>query len=116
MSARGLDSYGRPMSRHRHTESGFSTQSMASPPGISDQGQGQSSAAPPEPRRRSGDSNPVSSLLQEQSDIRPSQATQRDPAYSAGPEINRAHDERRISPEGEDPRRANLSKRDDERN
>src|SRR5882724_2608769 len=53
LSARGLDSYGRPLSRHRHTESGFSGGSMTSPiqGHIPEQ---QAPAASAEPRRRSG--------------------------------------------------------------
>ena len=103
MSARGLDSYGRPQSRHRHTESSFSTRSMASPAPE----QRRASAAPSEPRRHSGGSNPVSSIL-EHSDSRPisqsqsqTQHMQRDPQYSAGPEMR--HEERR-TPEREESR------------
>jgi len=105
-------SYGRPTSRHRHTESTFSAQSGASPP----QTQGsefQGLAA--EPRRRSGGSHPVSSML-EQSEPRPSshsQQTQRDSQYSAGPEMR--HEERRTTPEEDNSRRASVVKRDDGR-
>lgn len=103
LSARGLESSYRPTSRHRHTESGFSTQSMVSPPGPE---QGPASAVSAELRRRSGGSHPVSSLL-EQSESRPQsqsqlQQTQRDPQYSAGPEMR--HEERRPSPKGEEER------------
>jgi hypothetical protein len=100
LSARGAESH-RPSSRHRHTESGFS---MASPPGPE---QGTVAAVSAEPRRRSGGSNPVSSLL-EQSESRPQsrqqsqsqlQHTQRDPRYSAGPEMR--HEERRRTPKEE---------------
>jgi hypothetical protein len=114
MSGRGIDSYGRPTSRHRHTESGFSAQSGASPP----QAQGseqQGLAAAAEPRRRSGGSHPVSSML-EQSEPRPSphsQQTQRDPQYSAGPEMR--HEGRRTTPEEDNSRRAAVVKRDDGR-
>lgn len=96
LSARAAESY-RPSSRHRHTESGFSQQSMASPPGPE---QGTVAAVSAEPRRRSGGSHPVSSLL-EQSESRPqSQQAQRDPQqYSAGPEIR--HEERRTTPKEE---------------
>jgi hypothetical protein len=106
VSVRGLESYGRPASRHRHTESSFSTQSVASPP--------ETSAAPSEPRRRSGGANPVSSIL-EQSDSRPQSLSQsqRESQFSAGSEMR--HDERRISPDGEDLRRGNVT-RDEARN
>ena len=103
LSARGLESSYRPSSRHRHTESGFSTHSMASPPGPE---QGPVSAVSAEPRRRS---HPVSSLL-EQGDSRPQsqaqlQQTQRDPQYSAGPEMRHEERvERRPSPKGEEQR------------
>ncbi|TVY40952.1 hypothetical protein LSUB1_G003108 [Lachnellula subtilissima] len=116
LSARGLDSYGRPASRHRHTESSFSGQSVPSPP---NQGQfsepGQSSMGHIETRRRSGGSNPVSSLL-EQSDSRPQsqqhqhQQPQQNPQYAGAPEMR--HEERRTTPEDENLRR---SKRDDGR-
>ena len=114
LSARGLDSYGRPASRHRHTESSFSGQSVPSPP---NQGQfsepGQSSMGHIETRRRSGGSNPVSSLL-EQSDSRPQsqqhQQPQQNPQYAGAPEMR--HEERRTTPEDENSRR---SKRDDGR-
>ncbi|KAF4633380.1 hypothetical protein G7Y89_g4739 [Cudoniella acicularis] len=119
MSARGFDSYGRPTSRHRHTESNFSLQSMPSPRQAPISELGQASTASAEPRRRSGGSNPVSSLL-EQSDSRPrshsqsqAQTNQRDPQYSAGPEMR--HEERRTTPENENSRRPNVIKRDDGR-
>jgi len=112
MSARGLDSYGRPASRHRHTESGFSAQSIASPPPV--QGSEQSLASIAEPRRRSGGSHPVSSMLEQSSDPRPqSQQTQRDPQYTAGPEMR--HEERHTMPEDENSRRASVIKRDEGR-
>lgn len=113
LSARGLDSYGRPASRHRHTESSFSGQSVPSPNQVQISEQGQPSMASTEPRRRSGGSNPVSSLL-EHSDSRPqSQQHQQTPQYSAGPEMR--HEERRTTPENEISRRANTLKRDDGR-
>ena len=120
LSARGLESY-RPSSRHRQSETGFSGQTVASPTQTQSSEQGSGSAAPVEPRRRSGGSHPVSSLL-EQSDPRPqsqsqsqsqSQQTHGDPQYSAGSEMR--HEERRTTPEGEDSRRANVIKRDDSR-
>ena len=98
LSARGFESY-RPSSRHHHTESGFSTQSMASPPGPE---QGPVSAVSAEPRRRSGGSHPVSSLLEQSNSQPQSQSqsqTQRDPQYSAGPEMR--HEERRTTPKEE---------------
>jgi hypothetical protein len=71
-------------------------QSMASPTGHE---QGPISAVSAEPLRRSGGSNPVSSLL-EQSESRPqSQQAQRDPRFSAGAETG--HGERRMSPKAE---------------
>ncbi|KAF7910707.1 uncharacterized protein EAF01_002217 [Botrytis porri] len=96
VSARGADSYGRPSSRHRHTESSFSTQSLTSPAHSQNQEQ---ASMPAEPRRHSGGSNTVSSLL-EQSDSRPrahsqtqSQQSQsqrdRDRHYSGLSEIGR---------------------------
>lgn len=109
LSARGLDSYGRPSSRHRH-ESSFNTQSMASPrPAMS--------VEQVQPRRRSGGSNPVSSLL-EQSDSRPQsqshlqsqQSHQRESQYSAAPEMR--HDERHTTPENDSSRRPKVLKRD----
>ncbi|KAK6612025.1 hypothetical protein H4I96_01238 [Botrytis cinerea] len=117
VSARGADSYGRPSSRHRHTESGFSTQSLTSP--VHSQSQEQASR-PAEPRRHSGGSNTVSSLL-EQSDSRPrahsqtqSQQSQsqrdRERHYSGISEIGR---EERTT-EGDEARRS--GKRNDGRN
>ena len=114
ISARGLESH-RPSSRHRHTDSGFGGQALASPT-HSTQARGfEQTSASAEPRRRSGGSHPVSSLL-EQGDSRPqfqsqSQQHQRDPQYSAGPEMR--HEERRMTPEAEESRRANVIKRDD---
>ncbi|PSS25328.1 hypothetical protein M430DRAFT_200848 [Amorphotheca resinae ATCC 22711] len=98
MSARGLDSYGRPGSRHRYSESSFTTRSMASPAPE----QGPAAAASVAPRRRSGGSNPVSSIL-EHSETRPqsqsqAQQAQRDSEYPAGSETR--HEERRMTPEG----------------
>jgi hypothetical protein len=120
LSARGFDSYGRPTSRHRHTESGFSSQSMVSPPLLPSSVHAQpAAAAPTEPRRRSGGSHPVSSML-EQTDSRAetqsqsqSQQSQRDPQYSAGPEMR--HEERHTTPEEDDPRRGSGIKRDEGR-
>ncbi|KAF7871523.1 hypothetical protein EAF04_003630 [Stromatinia cepivora] len=117
VSAHGGDSYGRPSSRHRHTESGFSTQSITSP--IPSQNQEQVSA-PSEPRRHSGGSNTVSSLL-EHSDSRPRALSQtqsrqsqsqrdRERHYSAVSEIGR----KERATEGEEVRRS--GKRNDERN
>lgn len=124
LSARGLDSYGRPLSRHRQ-EGGFTSQGLTSPPHahVPEQ-QHQQSQASTEPRRRSGGSHPVSSLL-EQSDSRPQQSQsqqqaqqfQRDPQYSAGPEMR--HESQRTSPEEGNgnsiSRRASLIKRDEGR-
>jgi len=104
ISSRGHDSYGRPTSRHRHTESGFSTQSGTSPTQPTGQEQG-ASPAPTDLRR--GGSHPVSSLL-DRSDSRP--ASQREPPFSVGPEMR--HEERRKTPEEDDSRRPNI-KRDD---
>jgi hypothetical protein len=92
MSARGLESY-RPPSRHRHTESTFSVQSMTSPP-QPEQGQSSMSSEP-----RSGGSNPVSSIL-EQSESRPTSQHH----YSGGSEVRR--EEPRRTPSDEDARRA----------
>lgn len=93
LSARGTESH-RPSSRHRHTESGFTSQGMGSPSGPE---QGPVAAVFGEPRRRSGGSHPVSSLL-EQSESRPQ--AQRDPQqYSAGSEMR--HEERRPTPKEE---------------
>ncbi|KAB8304959.1 hypothetical protein EYC80_004275 [Monilinia laxa] len=61
VSARGVDSYGRPSSRHRQTESGFSTQSLTSPSHSQTQEQ---VSGPVDPHRQSGGSNTVSSLLE----------------------------------------------------
>ena len=95
-------------SRHRHAESGYSTHNQEK---YSEQGR----SVPTEPKRSSG--NSVSSLL-EQSDTRPQSRqplpAQQSPRYSAGPEIR--HDERRISPDGEESRRTKMIKRDDTRN
>ena len=92
-------------SRHRYGESGFSIQEKHP-----DHGR----PVATEPQRRSGHS--VSSLL-EQSDARPQSRqplpTQQSPQYSAGPEMR--HDERRISPDGDDSRRKKMIKRDDSR-
>ncbi|KAI9648719.1 hypothetical protein NHQ30_003359 [Ciborinia camelliae] len=117
VSARGVDSYGRPSSRHRHTEGGFSTHGLTSPIHSQTQEQG---SAPVEPRRHSGGVNSVSSLL-EHSDSRPrahsqtqSQQSQsqrdRDRQYSAVSEIVR---EERPT-EGEETR--SSGKRNDGRN
>lgn len=115
MSARGLDSYGRPLSRHRHTDAAYS-QGLNSPmhPHAPEQ-HSQSAATSSEPQRRSGGSHPVSSLL-EQSDSRPqshTQQMQRDPQYSAGPE--RRHEGRRSTPEEERLRKGSAIKRDEAR-
>ena len=113
MSARGVDSYGRPTSRHRHTESTFSVHSGASPQAQGTEQQGSALAA--DPRRRSGGSHPVSSML-EQSEARPSshsQQAQRDTQYSAGPEMR--HEELRTTPEEDNSGRASVVKRDDGR-
>ncbi|KAM3075991.1 hypothetical protein ACMFMF_005336 [Clarireedia jacksonii] len=117
LSARANDIYGKPSSRHRHTESGFSTQSLTSPVHSQAQDQGPSAA---EPRRHSGaGSNTVSSIL-EHSDTRPRAQSQsqtqqsqphRDRMYSGAPEIGR---EERPAAESEDARR--LGKRNDGRN
>jgi hypothetical protein len=126
LSARGVDSYGRPLSRHRQSESGFSGHSLTSPIQGHIPEQTQAPAASTEPRRRSGGSHPVSSLL-EQSDSRPqsqshssqsqsqhSQQLQRaDPQYSAGPEMR--HEGRRSTPDEEIQRRTNVIKRDEGR-
>ncbi|KAJ8058099.1 hypothetical protein OCU04_012958 [Sclerotinia nivalis] len=117
VSARGGDSYGRPSSRHRHTESGFSAQSLTSPTPSQSQEQ---VSAPSEPRRHSGGSNTVSSLL-EHSDSRPqalsktqNQQSQsqrdRERHYSAVSEIRREEK----ATEGEEVRRS--GKRNDGRN
>ena len=96
LSARGPESY-RPSSRHRHTESGFTTQGMGSPSGRE---QGPVAAVSAEPRRRSGASHTVSSLLEQSESRAQSQQTQRDPQqYSAGPEMR--HEERRTTPKEE---------------
>ena len=109
MSARGLDSYGRPMDRHHHTESGFSVQSITSPEGPEhSQGQEQGVTAPIEPRLRSAGLHSVSSLL-EQSDSRPHQSQAR---YSAGPETR--HEGQRRTPEGDGSQRGPIGKRDDQ--
>ncbi|OWP05636.1 hypothetical protein B2J93_1685 [Marssonina coronariae] len=89
LSTRGLDSFGRPLSRHRH-EGGFTSRGVASPPH-----QQQSSVSTAEPCRQSGPHS-VSSML-EQGDSRlqpshaqhPTQHLHRDPPYSAGSEIRR---------------------------
>jgi hypothetical protein len=115
LSARANDIYGRPSSRHHHTESGFSNQSLTSPVHSQAQDQGPSAA---EPRRHSGaGSNTVSSLL-EHSDTRPRAQSQtqqnqphRDRMYSGAPEIGR---EERPATESEDARRS--GKRNDGRN
>ncbi|ESZ98828.1 hypothetical protein SBOR_0797 [Sclerotinia borealis F-4128] len=117
LSARGVDSHGRPSSRHRHTESGFSNKSLPSPAHSQIQEQG---SAPVETRRHSGGSNTVSSLL-EHSDSRPRAHSQtqnqqsqfqrdRERHYSVVSEIVR---EERAT-EGEEARRSN--KRNDGRN
>ncbi|KAH8588395.1 hypothetical protein B0O99DRAFT_655991 [Bisporella sp. PMI_857] len=110
LSSKGGDSYG----RHRQGESSFSTQTAASPRELSEQGQSSG-----ELRRRSGGSNPVSSLL-EQSDTRPqpqshsqSQPRQRSPHHSAGSEMRQ--DERHMTPEMDESRRTKMIKRDDGR-
>jgi hypothetical protein len=115
LSARGLESFGRPGSRHRHTESGFSTQGVASPTEAQGSEPGTTSVSA-EPRRRSGGSHPVSSMLEQTESRTPSQSQlhqqmQRDPQYSAGPEMR--HEERRTTPDDENSRRANVIKRDD---
>ena len=92
LSARGLEGY-RPSSRHRHTDGGFSQQSIGSPPGAD---RGPDAASSAEPRQRSGGANPVSSLL-EQSESRPQSRQQSQ--YSAGSEMR--HEERRASPKAE---------------
>ncbi len=113
MSARGVDSYGRPTSRHRHTESTFSVHSGASPQAQGSEQQGPAVAV--DPRRRSGGSHPVSSML-DQGEARPSshsQQAQRDSQYSAGPEMR--HEEVRTTPEEDNLGRASVVKRDDGR-
>ncbi|KAL2069833.1 hypothetical protein VTL71DRAFT_14512 [Oculimacula yallundae] len=123
LSARGLDTYGRPMSRQRH---------LTSPPpplhsqihGTEQQAQRPGSST--ELRRRSGGSHPVSSMLeqpqQSQSQSQSQQSQQyehqihRDPQYSAGPEMR--HDGRRLTPEERGnsvSRGASLIKRDEGR-
>ncbi|KAH9220023.1 hypothetical protein DL95DRAFT_290718 [Leptodontidium sp. 2 PMI_412] len=126
LSARGLDSYGRPLSRHRQ-EGGFG-QSLTSPHsqahGSEQQSQGPAGSV--EPRRRSGGSHPVSSMLEQPQQSQPqsqsqqsqqhAQQMQRDPQYSAGPEMR--HDGRRSTPEERGSsisRRASLIKRDEGR-
>ncbi|RDL41299.1 uncharacterized protein BP5553_01278 [Venustampulla echinocandica] len=104
MSSRGLDSYGRPTSRHRHTESSFSLPSLTSPRQISDQGPETMSQAGP--RRRSGGSNPVSALLEE-SDSRPQSQQQSAVAHEM------RHEERHTTSESENSGRPNAIKRDD---
>jgi hypothetical protein len=117
LSSRGFEPYGRPGSRHYHTESSFGVQSMNSPR-QSEQNQIPMTSA--QPRRRSGGSNPVSAIL-EQSDSRPQSQflpqsqphQQRDPHYAAGPEMGR--DERHTTPDHENLRRPKTLKRDDVR-
>lgn len=127
LSARGLDSYGRPLSRHRQ-EGGFG-QSLTSPPHSQAHGSEQQLQGPAgsvEPRRRSGGSHPVSSMLEQPQQSQPqsqsqqsqqhAQQMQRDPQYSAGPEMR--HDGRRSTPEERGSsisRRASLIKRDEGR-
>ncbi|KUJ15510.1 uncharacterized protein LY89DRAFT_588059 [Mollisia scopiformis] len=120
MSSRGLDSYGRPSSR----QGGFTSRGLASPSQAQSGEPTQVSTMSAEaPRRRSGGSHPVSSLL-EQSESRPQsqahpqsqasqQQTQGDPQYSAGPEMR--HEARRSSVEGESSRGGNVIKRDEGR-
>ncbi|KAG9234468.1 hypothetical protein BJ875DRAFT_11060 [Amylocarpus encephaloides] len=123
ISTRGYESYSRPASRHRHTESNFSLQSITSPRQPNEQGQ--TSMTSTEPRRRSGGSNLVSSLL-EQSNTKPlsdsqsqtqtpsqQQSQQRDPQYSAAPEMRQ--EERHRTPENDNSRRSKVPKRDDGR-
>lgn len=110
MSSRGVDSYGRPTSRHRHTESSFSLQSLTSPRQIPDQGPETTAPAPAEPRRRSGGSNPVSALLEE-SDSRPRSQSQSQQQSAAAHEMR--HEERQTTSESENSRRPNAIKRDD---
>jgi hypothetical protein len=95
LSNRGTESSYRPASRHHQTESGFSTQSMASPPGPE---QGPVS----DTRQRPGGSHPISSLVEQNESRPPSQLqqTRRDSQYSAGPEMR--HEERRPSPKTEE--------------
>ena len=115
ISSRGYEPYGRPGSRHNQGESSFGAHSMSSPR-QSEQAQAPLASAPT--RRRSGGSNPVSSIL-EQSDSRPQsqfhQQTQshqqRDPHYATGPEMGR--DEKHTTPEDENLRRPKALKRDD---
>lgn len=115
MSSRALDSYGRPSSR----QGGFTSRGLASPIQAQSGEQSQVSVASTEPpRRRSGGSHPVSSLLEQseprpQSQAQPSHQSQRDPQYSAGPEMR--HEARRVSPEGESSRGGNVIKRDEGR-
>ncbi|KAH7397680.1 hypothetical protein BKA64DRAFT_708359 [Cadophora sp. MPI-SDFR-AT-0126] len=137
LSARGLDSYGRPLSRHR--QEGSFGQNLTSPPppaqahGSEQQSQtSQGPASSVEPRRRSGGSHPVSSMLEQpQQSQTPSQSQhsqhsqqhaqhaqqmQRDPQYSAGAEMR--HEGRRSPPEERGSsisRRASLIKRDEGR-
>ena len=109
MSGRGMDSYGRPMSRQRQTESSLNVQIGSPPQAQGSEQQGLASIL--EPRRRSGGSHPISSML-EQSEPH-SQQSQRDPQYAAGPEMR--HEERRTPPEDDSSRRAGVVKRDDGR-
>ncbi|CZT06918.1 uncharacterized protein RAG0_12519 [Rhynchosporium agropyri] len=121
-SSRGLDSYGRPHSRQRQSE-GFG-QNLTSPPpqhshvhGFEQQAQGPTSSN--ELRRRSGGSHPVSSMLEQppQSQSQHISQHQRDPYYSAGPEMK--HDGRRSTPEERGTsisRGTSLIKRDEGRN
>lgn len=90
MSTRG-DTYGRPQSRHHHTESSFCNQNLTSP---------LQPNAPQDPRRHSGGANPVSSIL-EHSDSRP---VPRDAQYTVGPE---RREERRSSEEYDSRRHGN---------
>lgn len=110
VSARGFGDYGR-NNRHR-PEAGFTSSNLQSPIQVSEQGHHSS-----EPRRHSGGSHSVSSMLQ-QSDRGPQptqqhQQPQASPRFSAGPEMRQA--ERRQTPEDANSRRANIIKRDDAR-
>lgn len=132
LSARGLDSYGRPLSRHR--QEGSFGQNLTSPPPPQSQVHGseqqsqqsQGPASSVDPRRRSGGSHPVSSMLEQPPQSQPqsqsqysqqhAQQMQRDPQYSAGAEMR--HAGRRSTPEERGSsisRRASLIKRDEGR-
>ncbi|KAI9046589.1 hypothetical protein LZ554_009333 [Drepanopeziza brunnea f. sp. 'monogermtubi'] len=110
LPARGMDSFGRPLSRHRHD--GFTSQGLTSPVHsyAPEQQTNNASAATAESQRQVRGPQHVSSdsPAQQMQPHQHAHQIQRDPPYSAGPEMR--HDIRRGSSEEGIARRASVIK------